>query len=107
AKVKENIKLHLSHTGVLKAKEVLVSLAGWPDYVFEDDYNLLSLSEVEQYIQQNKRLPQIPSAQEVEENGVELGDMQSKLLLKIEELTLYIIQMQKEIDELKQAKGGE
>jgi len=80
---------------------------GWPDYVFEDDYNLLPLSEVEQYIQQNKHLPQIPSAREVEENGVELGDMQRKLLLKIEELTLYIIQMQKEIDELKQAKGGE
>jgi hypothetical protein len=104
--VKGNIKLHLRSSGVLKAKEVLVTLAGWPDYVFEDDYKLLSLSEVEQYIQQNKRLPQIPSAREVEENGVELGDMQSKLLLKIEELTLYIIQMQKEIDELKQAKGG-
>jgi len=73
----------------------------WPDYVFEEDYKLLSLSEVEQYIQQNKRLPEIPSAREAEENGIDLGDMQVKLLLKIEELTLYILDLQKQIDELK------
>jgi len=77
----------------------------WPDYVFEEDYKLLSLSEVEQYIQQNKRLPEIPSAKEVEANGIELGNMQNKLLLKIEELTLYTIEQQKLIEELqKQVK---
>ena len=69
------------------------------------------MSEVEQYIIQNQRLPDIPSAKEVEENGIDLGDMQSKLLLKIEELTLYILQqekkmtdMQKQINELKTDK---
>jgi len=73
--------------------------------VFENDYNLLPLNEVEQYIKQNNRLPNIPSAQEIEENGLDLGEMQSKLLLKIEEMTLYILDLQKQIDELKQPKG--
>ena len=75
--------------------------------MFEEEYKLLPLVEVEQYIKQNSRLPNIPSAKEVEENGVNLGEMQSKLLLKIEELTLYILDLQKQIDELKQTKGGE
>jgi hypothetical protein len=99
--VKGNIKLQLTHAGVLKAKEVQVTLANWPDYVFNEDYKLLPLSAVEQYIKENSRLPEIPSAQEVEENGVELGNMQKKLLLKVEELTLYILDLQKQIDELK------
>jgi len=73
--------------------------------VFEDDYNLSPLSEVEQYIKQNNRLPNIPSAKEVEGNGVNLGDMQSKLLQKVEELTLYIIALEKQIKELQQTKG--
>ena len=73
--------------------------------MFENDYNLLPLNEVEQYIKQNNRLPNIPSAQEIEENGLDLGEMQSKLLLKIEEMTLYILDLQKQIDELKQPKG--
>ena len=87
--------------GKIKAKEVEVTLAGWPDFVFENDYNLLSLNEVEQYIKQNNHLPNIPSAKEVMENGIDLGEMQSKLLMKIEELTLYILDLQKQIDELK------
>jgi len=85
----------------LRTKAVEVTLVGWPDYVFEEDYNLLPLSEVEQFIQQNNRLPDIPSAKEIEENGLNIGEMQSKLLLKIEELTLYILDLQKQIDELK------
>jgi len=79
----------------------------WYDHVFYPDYDLRSLSELEQYIKQNHRLPEIPSAEQVRENGIDLGDMQGKLLLKIEELTLYVIQLQKQIDELKQTKGGE
>jgi len=62
---------------------------------------------LKQYIKQNSRLPEIPSAKEVEENGINLGEMQGKLLLKIEELTLYILDLQKQINELKQTKGGE
>jgi len=86
----------------------------WFDHVFAQDYKLMSLSELEQFIKKNKHLPEIPSEKEVKENGINLGEMQGKLLLKIEELTLYIIEqekqmkeMQKQIDELKQQKGGE
>ena len=79
----------------------------WPDYVFNKDYKLMSLHELEQFIKTNKHLPEIPSTKEVEENGINLGDIQAKLLLKVEELTLHIINLQKQIDELKQTKGGE
>jgi len=86
----------------------------WPDYVFGKDYKLMSLFELEQFITKNKHLPEIPSAAEVEENGINLGEMQGKLLQKVEELTLYIIEqqkqmqeLQKQIDELKAKKGGE
>jgi len=73
----------------------------WPDYVFSEEYNLMSLDEVASYIQENKRLPEIPSAAEVAENGVNLLEINMLLLKKVEELTLYILQQQKEIDELK------
>ena len=71
---------------------------------FEQDYNLLPLNEVEQYIKQNNRLPNVPSAAEVEEEGVNLGEMNAVLLPKVEELTLYIIDLQKQMDNLKQTK---
>lgn len=100
------------------AQEVEVKLNAigsyWFDHVFEKDYKLMSLSELEQFIKTNKHLPEIPSEKEVKENGINLGEMQGKLLLKIEELTLYIIEqekqlkeLQKQINELKQTKGGE
>jgi hypothetical protein len=92
---------------LLCAKEVKVQLATcWPDYVFAKDYQLLPLSEVEQFINENHHLPNIPSAAEVEANGIELGEMNAKLLLKVEELTLYIIQMEKRLAELESKKGG-
>jgi hypothetical protein len=94
--------------GKIKAKEIEVTLQGWGDHVFAEDYNLMPLNEVAQYIKENSHLPEIPSAKEVEENGIELGEMQRKLIMKIEELTLYILQqnekmleLQKQIDELK------
>ncbi|MGD8781703.1 MAG: hypothetical protein PVH88_22395 [Ignavibacteria bacterium] len=64
-----------------------------PDYVFEEGYLLKSLAEVEEFIKENKHLPDIPSANEVETNGVNLGEIHTKLLLKIEELTLYVIDL--------------
>lgn len=80
----------------------------WPDYVFEDSYELNDIKEVEKYIEKNHHLPEIPSAAEVKENGVDIVAMQAKLLQKIEELTLYVIELkkenqvqQKEIQELK------
>ncbi|WP_420319190.1 LamG-like jellyroll fold domain-containing protein [Ekhidna sp.] len=83
-------------------EEVKVELSGtWPDYVFEPTYNLRSLEETEAYIQSNKHLPEIPSAKEMEANGVQLGEMNMLLLKKIEELTLHTIAQQKEIEQLK------
>ena len=90
--------------GEIKAKAVEVTLSGWKDYVFYEDYNLMSLAEVEQFIAENYHLPDVPSAAEVEANGVNLGEMSAILIQKVEELTLYIIQLQKQIDELKQTK---
>jgi len=85
----------LSVNGNIHAKEVKVDLIGWSDFVFEPDYDLLSLKETEEYIKENHHLPEIPSAAEVEENGIQLGEMNAKLLQKIEALTLYLIEQDK------------
>jgi hypothetical protein len=89
-------------------KAVVKLNAAWPDYVFKSTYKLPSLNELEKYLQNNQHLPEVPSATEVEKNGIDLGSNQAILLKKVEELTLYIIgqqkQMeiqQKQIDELK------
>ena len=87
--------------GQLKTKEIVVTLEGWSDYVFDSGYRLMPLGELERYVNANKHLPNIPSATEVEKNGVNVGEMNALLLEKIEELTLYIIDLQKQIDELK------
>jgi hypothetical protein len=88
--------------GVIEAKEIKVTATGGADFVFNDDYHLKPLSEVNAFIKENKHLPEIPSAAEIEKKeGVNLGEMQIKLLQKIEELTLYVIQQQETIDELK------
>ncbi len=79
-------------------------VASWPDYVFADDYKLKPLSEVKKYINENKHLPNIPAASEIEKNGIQLGDMNKRLMEKVEELTLYIIDMQEQIDALKKNK---
>ncbi len=90
----------LDVNGTIRAKEIKVA-TGWSDFVFDTDYNLPTLSEVEQYIAQHSHLPEIPSAEEVEENGISVGEMNAKLLQKIEELTLYVIEQNKQIEELK------
>jgi hypothetical protein len=86
--------------GVIGATEVKVSTTPNSDYVFEPDYDLKPLQEVDQFIQQNKHLPDIPSAEEFKENGVGLGEMDDMLLRKVEELTLYVIELRKENDQL-------
>ncbi|MFA5619992.1 MAG: hypothetical protein WDA08_06785 [Weeksellaceae bacterium] len=84
-----------------KIKVELASAGGWADYVFSDNYNLLPLSEVEEFISKNKHLPNMPSAEKiVEDGGFELKEMNIKLLEKIEELTLYIIEQNKRIEVL-------
>lgn len=88
--------------GQIHAREVKVDVSfPAPDYVFYRDYDLKSLEDVQAYIEQHGHLPNIPSAKEIESNGIELGLMNMKLLEKIEELTLYILQQQKEIEALK------
>lgn len=95
----------LAVNGNIRAKEIKVE-SGWADFVFYDDYRLPSLNEVENHIKRHGHLKDIPSAQEVEEQGVFLGEMNAKLLQKIEELTLYTIQQDKEILELQKQIAG-
>ncbi|PYF74206.1 hypothetical protein [Pedobacter nutrimenti] len=85
----------LAVNGNIRAKEVKVENTNWPDYVFAKDYVLPSLKETEKHIQEKGHLPGIPSAQEVKSSGVDLGEMNAKLLKKIEELTLYLIEKEK------------
>ena len=90
--------------GYAYARKMVVTLANpFPDYVFSKNYKLMPLTDLAAFIKQNKHLPNIPSAQQVADNNnqVELGEMQTKLLEKVEELTLYILQQQQQIDELK------
>lgn len=86
-----------------KVKVDISSTAGWADYVFDSDYKLLPLENVKKYIDENKHLPEVPNAKDVVENGVELKEMSVLLLKKVEELTLYIIDQNKRIEELERA----
>lgn len=90
----------LAVNGKITCKEVEVTLSGFPDYVFETDYNLMSLKEIEAFIALNGHLPNVPSAAEVEENGLGLGEMNKILLEKVEELTLHAIESEKRIAQL-------
>jgi len=88
--------------GGIKAREIKVTTTSFPDYVFGKDYPLMKISELDQFVKTNYRLPGLPSAAEIEDNGgVEVGAMQTKLLEKVEEQALYIISLQQQIDKLK------
>ncbi|MBI2269831.1 MAG: hypothetical protein HYU69_05670 [Bacteroidetes bacterium] len=88
--------------GYVRARDILIDAQPiTPDYVFEKNYNLKSLGEVEQYIKANKHLPNIPSAKEFEAKGITVGEIEMKLLEKIEELTLYVIELKKENEIIK------
>ncbi|MCC7245884.1 MAG: hypothetical protein IT269_09405 [Saprospiraceae bacterium] len=98
-----NYRLYVKD-GILteRVKVALYNSVDWADYVFAPDYHLRPLEEVEAFVQQNNHLPGIPSAQElVQEGGIDLGAMQAKQMEKIEELTLYLIDMKKEINAIK------
>ncbi|MEW2921815.1 fibronectin type III domain-containing protein [Muricauda sp. ANG21] len=93
----------LAVAGNVIAEGVKVELQGnWPDFVFTDDFNLLDLTEVKKFIEEHGHLPNIPSAEQVQEEGIDLGAMNAKLLQKIEELTLYILSQEEEIKSLKE-----
>ncbi len=89
---------------VIAESFVTQNSTSWPDYVFEDNYPLLPLNDLEKAIRKNKHLPNVPSAAEIEKNGINLGPMTSALLEKVEELTLYIIQLEKRIKTLEEKK---
>ena len=99
-------KHKLSVNGTIQAKELIVTTLAndWPDYVFDTEYKLTSLHELDKYVKSEKHLPGVPSADEIEEDGVKVGEMNKMLLQKVEELTLYVIELQKQIDELKKDK---
>jgi hypothetical protein len=89
-------------TGILteKVHVAIVNSAAWADYVFDGDYKLKTIAEVDAFVKENKHLPGVPSAMEVAEKGIDMAEMDAKLLEKIEELTLYIIEQNKRIDQL-------
>jgi hypothetical protein len=95
-----NPAYRLDVCGTIRAKEVRVS-TGWCDYVFSDDYKLRSLGEVEQFIKTNKHLPDVTAGNQIETEGLEVGKVSAQMIKKIEELTLYVIDLQKQIDEIK------
>jgi len=91
----------LTVKGNILAEEVRVaSSSNWPDYVFKEDYHLPSLAELENYIKANKHLPGIPNQAKVKEEGISLGEMNRKLVEKMEELTLHLIEMNKRMAEV-------
>ena len=95
----------LAVNGNVRAKKVVVE-SGWSDFVFEPGYDLPTLSEVEAHITAKGHLRDIPSATEVAEHGISLGEMDAKLLQKIEELMLYTIEQQKRLEELEKENGS-
>lgn len=90
----------IRYDGVAFAREVVVTLSAFPDYVFSKNYNLLNLSDVKKYIEKNHRLPNMPSAEEVKRDGASLGEVQRLTVEKVEELYLYIFQLEERINTL-------
>jgi hypothetical protein len=86
--------------GTVRATKINVNAQWWSDFVFEKNYKLLSLLELQTFITEQKHLPNLPSEKEVLKNGIDIAEMQAKQLQKIEELTLYILELQKQIDAL-------
>lgn len=93
----------ISNDGIARSREMILNLTNpWPDFVFEKDYSLMPLQELGTYIERNGHLPNVPSAMDVEKEGIAIGEMQGVLLQKIEELTLYLLEQEKRINELEQ-----
>ncbi|TYR36347.1 hypothetical protein FXV77_10590 [Sphingobacterium phlebotomi] len=94
-------KAKLAVEGNILAKEIKVTNnIAVPDYVFEPDYKLTNLSDIETYVKEHKHLPEIPSAKDIDQNGLDLGEMNLLLLKKVEELTLHLIEKEKKMDAL-------
>lgn len=96
----QNTVFLIKGDGEAFAKGMHIKLPPFPDYVFAKDYNLLSLSELEFFIKTHHRLPNMPSAEEVAKNGVDIGTLEVQQTEKIEELTLYVIELSKRVEKL-------
>ncbi|AEA42122.1 hypothetical protein [Fluviicola taffensis] len=92
----------IESNGMIRARKVKVDSETWPDYVFEKDYQLLPLNELEMFLLKNKHLPSVPSEKQIKEEGIDVSEMNVKMMEKIEELTLYLIQQNKVLE--KQSK---
>ncbi len=90
----------LSVDGKITCQKIVSTPNNWADTVFSEGYVPMKLEDIEYYVQQNKHLPKIPSEQEVKTKGIEMGEMNTLLLEKVEELTLYIIELNKRIKQL-------
>lgn len=97
--------LQLSNNGLLRLRKVRVDSETWADFVFDENYQLMPVSELQLFIDKNNHLPNVPSAQQVQEEGIDLAEMNKVLLQKIEELTLYMLQQQKELEQIKATMG--
>ncbi|TNE54334.1 MAG: hypothetical protein EP338_07930 [Bacteroidetes bacterium] len=95
----EKAKYRLTVEGKIGAREIIVEQKSWCDYVFDENYKLRTLGEVEEFIKSNKHLPGVPSASEVSEDGIQVSEMTKILMEKIEELTLYQIELEKKLQE--------
>jgi hypothetical protein len=98
-------KNKLDVKGTIHSQEVKVDMEGWSDFVFKKEYNLPTLAEVEKHINEKGHLENIPNEEEVLKNGINLGEMNARLLQKIEELTLYMIEMKKENTQIKKKQS--
>lgn len=99
----ENNKvLQLENNGLLRAREIKVDEAAWPDYVFKPNYELMPLNKVKEFIKENGHLPNVPTAAEIETDGVNLGETARITMEKVEELTLYVIEQQEQLEEQKE-----
>jgi hypothetical protein len=94
-------KYKLTVEGAIGARKLQITQAAWADFVFSPGYELPNLYEVDRYVKEHRHLPEIPSEKEVKANGIDVAEMNMRLLQKVEELTLYLIEQQKAIDELK------
>ena len=103
---KEEIRVAEVNTDKVNAKDINVELGNAADYVFDEGYDLKSLGEVEEYVKSNKHLPGVPSASEFQEKGMNVSEMSNLLLEKVEELTLHLIRLQKEVDQLREENNA-
>ncbi|NUQ25000.1 MAG: hypothetical protein HUU34_13695 [Saprospiraceae bacterium] len=92
--------------GILCTEVKILFTQNWPDYVFDNNYRLMELKEVEEFIKNNRHLPDVPNVHDIQDNGIDVGEMNAILLRKIEEITLYIIYQNNEIEQLKARLHG-